>query len=237
MDASVKKPDDIDTYIADLEVLQEKCNRDIQCKNESRAHAYLAEYNRILTGIRQFRSEATNGFEPINVGFLERWVDDADTRIRLKSRIDHDASKLLRRIHDYEETSPEILAYKLFQGMGLHKKVVKASEGLFKDGYYSAAIFEAFKIVEIAVKNKSGLTISGRELMSQAFSPSNPRIKLNDLQTETDKDEQEGFRFLFMGATQGIRNPKAHENIVQSDPYKALEYLALASLLLKKIDL
>ena len=34
----------------------------------------------------------------------------------------------------------------------------------------------------------------------------------------------------------GIRNPKAHENIQQSDPYKTLEYLAIASLLMKKID-
>jgi len=42
--------------------------------------------------------------------------------------------------------------------------------------------------------------------------------------------------FLFMGAVVGIRNPKAHDEIVQNDPYKTLEYLGFASLLMKRID-
>jgi hypothetical protein len=38
---------------------------------------------------------------------------------------------------------------------------------------------------------------------------------------------------LFMGSMEGIRNPKAHENIIQDDPYRTLEYLGFASLLVK----
>jgi len=34
----------------------------------------------------------------------------------------------------------------------------------------------------------------------------------------------------------GIRNPKAHDNIIQTDPYKTLEYLSFASLLAKKVE-
>ncbi|MEA3443042.1 MAG: TIGR02391 family protein [Chloroflexota bacterium] len=54
--------------------------------------------------------------------------------------------------------------------------------------------------------------------------------------TQSDKDEQEGFKFLFMGAMVGIRNPKAHDNVVQADPYRTLEYLSFASLLMRKIE-
>lgn len=64
----------------------------------------------------------------------------------------------------------------------------------------------------------------------------NPIIRLNSLETQTDKDQQEGFMHLFMGAMQGIRNPKAHENISQNDPYITLELLGLASLLIRAID-
>ena len=72
--------------------------------------------------------------------------------------------------------------------------------------------------------------------MSTVFSPNSPIIKLNSLETQSDRDEQEGFMHLFIGAMQGIRNPKAHENILQNDPYIALELMGLASLLIKTID-
>jgi uncharacterized protein (TIGR02391 family) len=70
--------------------------------------------------------------------------------------------------------------------------------------------------------------------MAKAFNEKCPRIKINDFSSTSDKDEQEGFKFIYMGAIVGIRNPKAHENITQPNPYKALEYLALASLLMRR---
>ena len=72
--------------------------------------------------------------------------------------------------------------------------------------------------------------------MAKAFSETDPIIKLNQLRTQPDKDDQEGFKFLFMGAIVGIRNPKAHDNIVQTDPFRTLEYLGLASLLMKRAE-
>ncbi len=72
--------------------------------------------------------------------------------------------------------------------------------------------------------------------MANAFSEQSAVIRLNPLNTRSDRDEQEGFKFLFMGSMQGIRNPKAHENVVQDDLHKTLEYLGLASLLMKRLD-
>lgn len=121
----------------------------------------------------------------------------------------------------------------LFDAMQFHPKVIEASRELFKDGHYRDAIYRAFVEVNNFVKDKSNKQLDGKRLMSTVFSLDNPIIKLNELKNQTDKDEQEGFMFLFMGAMEGIRNPKAHLNIIQKDPYRTLEYLALASLLMK----
>ncbi|MDP3879361.1 MAG: TIGR02391 family protein [Dehalococcoidales bacterium] len=124
----------------------------------------------------------------------------------------------------------------LFDAMQFHSKVIEASRSLFESKHYAQAIFEAFKAVNNLVKEKSGKSQDGKDLMAKVFNESAPVIKLNDLETQSNKDEQEGFKFLFMGAMVGIRNPKAHDLVVQNDPYLTLEYLAFASLLLKRIS-
>lgn len=123
----------------------------------------------------------------------------------------------------------------LFNTMQFHPIVVKASRSLFESGHYAEAIFGAFKAVENFVKEKSGSNLYGKQLMAKVFNEDNPIIQVPEA-GYFDKDVQEGFRFLFMGASQGIRNPKAHKEIVQNDPYITLEYLGFASFLLKRIS-
>ena len=119
----------------------------------------------------------------------------------------------------------------------LHPEIKKVSKGLFDDGHYSQSILEAYKAVVNMVKSVSGIRDrDGKPLMEFVFSIANPVIKLNDLQTQSEIDEQTGMMLLFSGAVVGIRNPKAHEYIVQTDPIRTLEYLNFASLLLKRLD-
>jgi uncharacterized protein (TIGR02391 family) len=80
------------------------------------------------------------------------------------------------------------------------------------------------------------LQADGKSLMSQAFNFSAPRIRLNAGANEVDRDEQEGFMHIFMGAAQGVRNPKAHAMSEEMDRDRAFEYLALASLLIRRLD-
>ena len=127
----------------------------------------------------------------------------------------------------------ELLSY-LFDKMQFHPRVIAASKSLFRDGHYASAILEAYKAVNNFVKEKTNLALDGKALMSKVFNEDAPIIKLNELLTQSDRDEQEGFKFLFMGAMVGIRNPKAHEDIRQIDPHKALEYLSFASLLMRR---
>ena len=71
--------------------------------------------------------------------------------------------------------------------------------------------------------------------MESVFNEENPVIKVPEA-GYYDKSIQKGFKNLFIGAMQAIRNPKAHKRIVQNDPFITLEYLGFASFLLKRID-
>jgi uncharacterized protein (TIGR02391 family) len=134
------------------------------------------------------------------------------------------------------DTPSSSLQVEMYQRLNLHSKIKQVAEGLYKDGHYAQAIFEAFKAVNNAVKSKSGLhDKDGQDLMAQAFSGNIPLLVLNTLQTRSER-EQDGFKFLFMGAMAGIRNPKAHENVKQNDQYRTLHYLGFASLLMFTVD-
>jgi uncharacterized protein (TIGR02391 family) len=70
----------------------------------------------------------------------------------------------------------------------------------------------------------------------QALSADNPVIRLNTLQSTSEKDEQKGFQFLFAGSVLAIRNPRGHEHSVVDSPDQCLDHLSLASLLLRRLD-
>jgi uncharacterized protein (TIGR02391 family) len=119
----------------------------------------------------------------------------------------------------------------------LHPSIQTASGDLLRDGHAGAAVLEAFKAIEVRTKTLSGLhDKSGRDLMAHAFRESSPTLQFNTGASVSDRDEQEGFKLIFMGAMQGIRNPKAHDPFVPLDSDRAFEYLAVASLLMRRLD-
>jgi len=121
----------------------------------------------------------------------------------------------------------------------LHKSIIEIAKKKFEDGHYADAVESALKEVNTRVKEivkkKTGGELDGTSLMFKAFSGENPIITLGDLSTETGRSIQEGYMHIFAGAMLGIRNPKAHENIVIS-PESATHFLFLASLLMDMID-
>lgn len=122
-----------------------------------------------------------------------------------------------------------------FDERNIHPEISVVSLKLFDDGHYSQATFEAFKFLDIYVKNLSGLNDSGHKLMMAAFTEQNPKIKLTPLTTSSDIDEQLGYRFIFAGAMSAIRNPRGHDlNIDTID--RCLDHLSLASVLLRRIE-
>jgi uncharacterized protein (TIGR02391 family) len=118
----------------------------------------------------------------------------------------------------------------------LHPEIQDAARPLFSTGNRAAAVFEAFKAIEIRVKRLVGSTKTGQPLMADAFAGDRPRLRLNQLGSQEDKDEQQGFKLIFMGAMTGIRNPKAHARFEELDERRALDYLGFASLLMHRLD-
>jgi uncharacterized protein (TIGR02391 family) len=118
----------------------------------------------------------------------------------------------------------------------LHPIVQQAANRYIEMDALEVAIFEAFKAVNNRVRELSNLPLDGSELMSKAFQDVDPPIRLADLSTDTGRNIQAGFRFLFMGAVRGIRNPDAHELFKPLDEEDAIERLALASMLMRRLD-
>ena len=82
-----------------------------------------------------------------------------------------------------------------------HPDIRRVTERLFRDGHTGAAVFEAFKAVNNRVKRLTGLADDGKSLMGRAFDEQRPLLRINAGGNRVERnDEQEGFKFIFMGA-------------------------------------
>lgn len=118
----------------------------------------------------------------------------------------------------------------------LHPRVQAAAGALFSHGHYESSVNEAFKSVEVRVRELTQFDKSGAALMGDAFGTSTPILDVSSHQGRSGEDEREGFLHIFRGAMIGIRNPGSHELFEQGDPQQALEYLGFASLLHRRLD-
>jgi uncharacterized protein (TIGR02391 family) len=124
----------------------------------------------------------------------------------------------------------------------LHPVIAEHVADYLATGNTGVAVLEAFKAVNNFVKKKCGhpcegnRELDGKDLMGKAFRPEAGFLCLNQAKNQTDKDEQEGFMHLFMGAIQGIRNPRSHEKARNMPLKEATEYLCFASLLLRQAE-
>ncbi len=76
--------------------------------------------------------------------------------------------------------SPDVVTPKSGDFVGLYDILVTSevlrdvTRKLFVDGHYARAVEEAYKCLVNIVKDKSGLSSDGKELMDRAFSEINP---------------------------------------------------------------
>lgn len=123
-----------------------------------------------------------------------------------------------------------------FDRRNIHPALPTKIRELFDDGHFPEATSLAFKYLDKKVEAHSGLAESGFKLMMAAFDGAAPKLKLNPMTTISDKDEQQGYRFIFAGGMQGIRNPRAHEVTIVDDPDICLDHLSLVSMLLRRLE-
>ena len=123
-----------------------------------------------------------------------------------------------------------------FEARNIHMTLPDIVRELFDNGHYSQATFEAFKFVDKEVAKHAKVSKSGVKLMMEAFRGEDPPIRLTPLVTVSDKDEQQGYKFLFSGSVFAIRNPKGHEYGVKDSPDTCLDHLGFASMLIRRLE-
>lgn len=100
---------------------------------------------------------------------------------------------------------------------------------------YTGAIIDAiFKLTD-TIRNKTGLEGDGTSLVGQAFGGDDPQIKLNKLQTNSEKDIQKGIQEILRGIYTGIRNPRSHDSM-SDDKLSADAIIVFINYLLRVID-
>jgi uncharacterized protein (TIGR02391 family) len=115
-------------------------------------------------------------------------------------------------------------------------RIRRTTRGLYQDGYYALAVEECFKSINDAVKDLSDSREDGAPLMRRVLSVRQPVLALNDLKTESDENEQQGYMDIFAGCMTGIRNPRAHKAEYLDAPDRALEMIAWGQHLMQKLS-
>lgn len=123
--------------------------------------------------------------------------------------------------------------------LDLHPMLSDA-RSIFSLGTHDAAVLEAMKQVEDRVRQLSGLSGHGTDLINRALAPGKTGTpdSAGPLADPAPADPQEarGIRDLFAGAVAAFRNPAAHRSIDYSDSSEAAEVVLLADLLLRILD-
>ncbi|MDB4948610.1 MAG: hypothetical protein JWM27_1259 [Gemmatimonadetes bacterium] len=144
--------------------------------------------------------------------------------------------RIARNAHRFTDLQPSLGAEHPFDLREIHPTLPNDVKRLFDNGHYAQATFEAFKYLDRAVKRIAKLDKSGKALMMEAFREIDPPIHRTSLATETERVEQEGYKFMFAGSMMAIRNPRGHEHSVEDDLTTCLDHLTLVSLLLRRLD-
>jgi uncharacterized protein (TIGR02391 family) len=221
-----------------VEALTEEDHDDKVEDLKRRSHATLDEvFGHDSIDYKRYRIETIDG-TPLFIGRYPR-IEERRPYIRKGiasaiSKLESAITVLNERLEDSGETAAA-RALNAYQGLDLHPEIAKAASQLYSDGHYSHAVEDSVKALSALVRSLSGLALDGVALMQQAFSPKSPILKFNDLLTQSDRDEQQGFMNIFWGAVSALRNPRAH-GFISDDPERALEFVAFVSLLAKLLD-
>ena len=144
---------------------------------------------------------------------------------------------IARRAHRFtdERLEPAVDVHP-FDLRNIYSGIPSGVRELFDAGHYSQATFEAFKFVDKEIQRHSRIHEHGRKLMMKAFGDSPNALHLNSLSNQSERDEQEGFKFLFAGSVLAIRNPRGHEVSIPESKDQCLDHLCLVSFLLRRLQ-
>jgi uncharacterized protein (TIGR02391 family) len=121
---------------------------------------------------------------------------------------------------------------------GVHPDVLRfCREELLADNYFHA-VMEAVKSVANKLRARTGLTDDGALLVDRALTGDPPMLAINQLKTESEKNEQKRFANLLRGTFGMFRNTTAHEARIHWPMAKddAEDLFSLVSLIHRRLD-
>jgi uncharacterized protein (TIGR02391 family) len=159
--------------------------------------------------------------------------------LRLSDQGRLEACATARTISEAEAAADE-LRRKLLD-RGVHADVLRFCRAELVQGNYFHAVLEAAKSVAQKIRDRSGLTSDGAELVDEAFGIGKkpyPVLAFNALTTDSERSEHTGLMNLMKGFFGTFRNPTAHTprivwKITEQD---ALDMMTVASLLHRRLD-
>lgn len=121
---------------------------------------------------------------------------------------------------------------------GSHSEIFKYCKAELLEENYFHAVLEAIKGIANRIRELSGLTSDGAELVNKAFSVKAPILAINSLSTETEQSEQKGFGNILVGIFGAIRNPTAHAPKISwpMTEQDAMDIFAMVSFIHRKLD-
>lgn len=125
-----------------------------------------------------------------------------------------------------------------FAGRGFHAEVQRHARRLFLQRNYFHAVFEAAKAYNKAVREKAKSSKDGQPLMLEVWGCERGVLKITPCMTETDRNVQDGVKFLSAGLMSAIRNPTSHEPAVDwpIGAEDCLDILSFISFLYRRLD-
>jgi uncharacterized protein (TIGR02391 family) len=115
----------------------------------------------------------------------------------------------------------------------VHPTLLLNARPLFLQGRFETAVFEAFKELEVAIRDAAGYGHGdiGVKLASKAFDPEGGPL----MDQAAEEGERVALRNLMTGAIGSYKNPASHRRVALSGE-EAREMLTLASHLLRIVD-
>jgi uncharacterized protein (TIGR02391 family) len=117
----------------------------------------------------------------------------------------------------------------------LHERIRRACIDIFNTGHHQAAVFEAFRILEVTIREAAGYGQDehGETMIHNAF---NEKSDGPLVDATVPESEQRAMRFLIVGSNGLFRNPRGHRDVELNDPKEAAELLIVASHLLRMVE-
>lgn len=92
----------------------------------------------------------------------------------------------------------------------LDERLRNAIQSTYADRNFTGAILDAIYFLTDLIREKTGLSSDGAALVGQALGGKAPKLKVNKLETESERNVQAGLEQILRGLYQAIRNPRSH---------------------------